>query len=69
MLKAAGALNARAKEKMKALQTVAEMEQQLKAFDEETNDARKEAELTLIHLHQVQVELGQAFLGDQTRQE
>ena len=46
-----------------------ELQEQLKAAQAETKDAREEAELTLLQLHQVQEELEQIFLADQSKQE
>jgi chromosome segregation ATPase len=49
--------------------TLNTLQQQLKDAQSETKDAREEAELTLLQLHQVQEELEQIFLADQAKQE
>ena len=46
-----------------------ELQQQLKAAQAETKDAREEAELTLLQLHQVQEELEHYFLDSRSKDE
>jgi len=45
-----------------------EREAQLKTAQQDAKDAREEAELTLLQLHQVQEELEQIFLADQSKE-
>ena len=59
--------DARAKEKAEALKRLAKLMQQLEYSQSGSKEARKEAELTLIHLEQIQEELEQAFLADQSK--
>jgi hypothetical protein len=57
---------------LETLQTpaaVSDLEQQLATKDGELRDAREEAELTLLQLHQVQEELEAIFLADRDRQQ
>ena len=49
--------DAQVREKAEAQKQLANLKQQLEASQSKTNDARKEAELTLLQLHKVQVEL------------
>ena len=46
-----------------------ELQEQLKAAQAETKDAREEAELTLLQLHQVQEELEHYFLDSRSKDE
>ena len=46
-----------------------ELQQQLKAAQAETKEAREEAELTLLQLHQVQEELEHYFLDSRSKDE
>jgi hypothetical protein len=48
---------------------VHDLEQELQARDTELGEAREEAELTLLQLHQVQEELEQIFLADRQKQQ
>ena len=49
--------------------TLNELQEQLKAAQAETKDAREEAELTLLQLHQVQEELEHYFLDSRSKDE
>ena len=48
---------------------LSELQEQLKAAQAETKDAREEAELTLLQLHQVQEELEHYFLDSRSKEE
>ena len=48
---------------------LSELQEQLKAAQAETKDAREEAELTLLQLHQVQEELEHYFLDSRSKDE
>ena len=48
--------------------TLNALQEQLKAAQAKSKDAKEEAELTLLQLHQVQEELEQIFLADQSKQ-
>ena len=48
---------------------VHDLEQELQARDTELGEAREEAELTLLQLHQVQEELEQIFLADRQKEQ
>ena len=49
--------------------TLKALQEQLKAAQAETKDAREEAELTLLQLHQVQEELEHYFLDSRSKDE
>ena len=48
---------------------LSELQEQLKAAQAESKDAREEAELTLLQLHQVQEELEHYFLDSRSKEE
>ena len=48
---------------------LSELQEQLKAAQAETKDAREEAELTMLQLHQVQEELEHYFLDSRSKEE